>query len=606
MITDEHIEIKITLKNINHFIKYYKYIKLKDIIKVKPEELQKNSNVKVNVKCDICGLERRIKYQAYYKNINSCEEYHIYTCDKCSHVKIKSFNQKKWGVDYFSQTNEYTIKFKNTMMERYGVEYTLQSEELKNKAKKTNLKKFGYENIFKDKQRMKNIYLEKWGVDHPSKVEKIKNKIEQTNLKKFGYKYALSSPEIRDKITLTNNKKYGGHPMKNEAILNKLIKTNLAKYGYKYTFNNPDKINDIKKSNLLKWGVENYMMLEEIRDKFIISNDPNYIKYIGNSISQFICEKGHLFEINIDNYHSRKKNNTPLCTICNPIGDSRSIKEKQLVNYIKEIYNNTILENYRNGLEIDIYLPDLKLGFEFNGLYWHSELYRDKNYHLDKTNYFKEKGIQIIHIWEDNWDFKNEIIKSQISNWLGMTKNKIFARKCEIKEIKSSNKFLNKNHIQGSDRSSIKIGLFYNDDMVSIMTFDKFEGRKKMSENEWNLSRFCNKLEYNIIGGASKLLSYFITKYQPQRIVSYADQDWSNGNLYYKLGFNLVSISKADYKYIFNSKRIHKSRFKKSKLHIDESISESEFMKKSHILKIWDCGKIKFEFISIQQKYSLD
>jgi hypothetical protein len=170
MIINKSIEIKISKKNIDHFLCYHKDIKLRDIIQVDPNNLQKSSNVKVDVSCDVCGIERTIKYQAYIKNINSCEEYPIYTCDKCSHVKIKSFNQKKYGVDYFSQTDEYNDKFKSTMMERYGVEYTLQSEELRDKVKKTNLEKFGFENPFMDGDRIRKIFNDKYGVDHPSKL----------------------------------------------------------------------------------------------------------------------------------------------------------------------------------------------------------------------------------------------------------------------------------------------------------------------------------------------------------------------------------------------------------------------------------------------------
>ena len=119
------------------------------------------------------------------------------------------------------------------------------------------------------------------------------------------------------------------------------------------------------------------------------------------------------------------------------------------------------------------------------------------------------------------------------------------------------------------------------------MCFDRFEGRKTMLTKEWNLSRFCNKLGYSIIGGASKLLNYFIEVNSPNRIISYADKDWSVGELYEKLNFTKIYETNPDYKYISKKIRIHKSSFRKSRTGISE--------KDLNIPKIWDCGKIKFE-----------
>jgi hypothetical protein len=201
-----------------------------------------------------------------------------------------------------------------------------------------------------------------------------------------------------------------------------------------------------------------------------------------------------------------------------------------------------------------------------------------------------------MHIWEDDWVFKKAIIRSQIKNWLSLNENKIFARKCQVKDISNSKivtKFLNDNHIQGAVRSSLNLGLYLGDELVSVMVFDHFEGRKKMEKGGCNLSRFCNKLNTSVIGGASKLLKYFIKNYEVSRIISYADKDWSIGDLYKILNFQEINSSKPDYKYILDNKRIHKSRFRKSRL--DTNLSESQEMKKLHIKKIWDCGKIKFE-----------
>jgi hypothetical protein len=187
-------------------------------------------------------------------------------------------------------------------------------------------------------------------------------------------------------------------------------------------------------------------------------------------------------------------------------------------------------------------------------------------------------------------------------NRLQLTKTKIFARNCEIREIKDIlliKNFLNDNHIQGYVASSLKIGLYYNDELVSIMTFDHFEGRKKMEEDCWNLSRFCNKIDTNIVGGASKLLKYFIKYKNPIRIISFADKSWSNGSLYYKLGFYLKSTSYPNYSYFIDKRRINKQRYKKSnlvKMGYDINKPESKIMEDEFgTYKIFDCGQLKFE-----------
>jgi hypothetical protein len=141
------------------------------------------------------------------------------------------------------------------------------------------------------------------------------------------------------------------------------------------------------------------------------------------------------YEIDYDNYYKRTLRNTKTCTICYPISENSSIKELELRKYIESVYNGVIKNNYRDKYEIDIYLPELNLGFEFNGLYWHNSNKVDKNYHRRKLDFFKERNIRIYNIWEDDWDSKKDIIKSQIKNILKIIPNRIYARKCEIKEI---------------------------------------------------------------------------------------------------------------------------------------------------------------------------
>lgn len=443
---------------------------------------------------------------------------------------------KKWCSNKCSSNSEETKqKLKKTSLEKWGVEHYSKTDEYVQKVKMTSLERFGVDNYAKTDEfveKSKKTFLTKWGVDNFTKTSEYLEKSKKTSLKNWGVEFPIQSDIIKEKI---------------------------------------------KNSNIKKYGVSHILSYE-------------------SGLNLFHCDCGgdHTFEIKTDDYYGRLKSNNKLCTVCYPISSSSSIKETMLLDFIKSVYDGEIISNFRSGrLEIDIYLPELNIGFEFNGIWWHSDRYKDKWYHKKKTDYFKNIGIRIFHIWEDHWVNNLEILKSQIRNWLMISKYKIWARNCHIVELSNCSRFLNDNHIQGSDRSNIKIGLLYNGEVVSVMTFNKSEGRKKMTDDQWNLSRFCNKLDCNVIGGASKILKYFIKKWEPTRIISYADKDWSNGNLYLNMGFELLHETDPDYKYIINGKRLNKSRFRKSNLNTD--LSESEYM--SNIPKAWDCGKIKFELI---------
>jgi hypothetical protein len=313
------------------------------------------------------------------------------------------------------------------------------------------------------------------------------------------------------------------------------------------------------------------------------------------------CEKDS--EISKQLLYERHKRNYVICISCNPIGHSSSSGyESEICNFLNilniKYETNKKIPNKKS--EIDIYLPDFKLGIEFNGLYWHNELFKTKNYHLNKTIDCNTNGIELIHIFEDEWLYKKEIVLSIIKNRLGITGDRIYARKCEIKEInsKESKNFLNKNHIQGNVNSKVKIGLFYENKLVSLMTFSK--GRILMGgkNTEWELNRFCNVIGLNIVGGASKLLKYFIKKYEPNKIVSYSDVRIFDGGMYGKLGFERISQSKPNYWYVINDIRKHRFGFRKSiliKEGYDNNKTEREIMFDRGIYRIYDCGNIRWE-----------
>lgn len=281
-----------------------------------------------------------------------------------------------------------------------------------------------------------------------------------------------------------------------------------------------------------------------------------------------------------------------------------STYELEIINFIKSISDTEIVQLYRDKLEIDIYLPAFNLGIEFNGLIWHSyhpgtfpcfdtPEYVVKNRHVDKTNYFEERGIQILQIFENEWDEKKEIWKGVIKSKLRLNE-RIFARNCELRELKNKDvsEFLKENHLQGYIQSSISIGLFYKDELISVMTFSK---SRFNTSYDYELIRFCTKSGFTVVGAASKLLSYFRSKYEGT-IISYANRRWSNGNVYENLGFELKNTSKPNYFYFLNkSKMYSRNEFQKHKLKdklsvFDESLSEVQNMYNNGFRRIWDSG----------------
>ena len=197
---------------------------------------------------------------------------------------------------------------------------------------------------------------------------------------------------------------------------------------------------------------------------------------------------------------------------------------------------------------------------------------KPKKYHYNKWNECENLGISLIQIYEDDWKFKNKIVKSRIRNILGNTKNKIYARKCEIKQIlnfSNVESFLIENHLQDSIKSSHNFGLYYNDELVSIMTFENIK------EEIYEMVRFCNKVDFLVIGSAYRLFEYFIKLMKPDEIVSYSHNEWPE-KIYYEIGMDLECIKEESYWYVENEVR------------------KNEIKKDSKIIRIWGSGQKRF------------
>jgi hypothetical protein len=242
---------------------------------------------------------------------------------------------------------------------------------------------------------------------------------------------------------------------------------------------------------------------------------------------------------------------------------------------------------------LDIYLPEYKVAIEYNGLYWHNELRKDKNYHLDKTNKCLENGVRLIHVFEDEYENTPTIVKDRLKNMLGINK-RIYARKCEVKTIKptEANAFIKRYHIQGSGRANVHLGLWNDSELVAVMTF--LNGDISKGITDWELNRFCNKSGVTVVGGASKLFKYFTRHHNTETVISYADRRWSAVSPFYeKLGFDHTKDTVPNYWYILPNEmnRIHRYALRKPSGCVD---TERELRLSEGYLRIYDCGSSKY------------
>ena len=511
-------------------------------------------------------------------------------CPSCNQTKLEK-NVDSFEKGYFRACStqcaaanpERTRKYEATMMKNYGSTNFFTSEAGKKKQQD---------------------WCEKNGVSNAFQLQSVKDKAAATRKKNFGYEYTMQSPEKR-KLTSENYKKKTGydHQFENPEVIAKSMATKQEKKeaGIDVYAKN-------KQTNRMK-RYQKFLQNVEVQPLFTAEEFAalnGHTQY--TTLLRWRCLRcGSVFEAYIDPNFSSRESIPVRCLKCHPfsIVCGTSKMENELQDFINsfgfEVQCNT--KKVISPLEIDAYIPQKNIAFEFDGLYWHSEKKKDfsddfKYYHLAKTEMCESKGIHLVHIFEDEWLEKRAIAESRIKNLLGIFDLTVFARKCHVQEVDSATArtFLEANHIQGVVIAKVNLGLFAGEELVSLMTFSAPRFTKKF---EWELLRFCNKLGYHIPGAAGKLLKYFEKNWHPKSLISYADRRWSQGNLYKALGFKLDHISKPDYWYIKDQHRMSRVQFQKHKLKdklpvFDESLTEVQNMYSNGYSRIFDCGNFAF------------
>ena len=293
------------------------------------------------------------------------------------------------------------------------------------------------------------------------------------------------------------------------------------------------------------------------------------------------------------------------------IYENSSRFESEIYSYIHGLKEDILIEKGNreilNGKEIDIYLPEYRLGIEFNGNYWHSDIFKEPGYHQHKTLLAAQKGIRLIQIFEYEWgnDRKKELLKELIKNIITTNHVVIYARKCEIKQIniQDERSFLEENHLQGYISSKVALGLYYDNELVEIMTFGK---PRFNQEYEWEIIRLASKAGFSITGGAERLFKAFVDSHKPKNIVSYCDISKFTGGVYTKLKFIITKdgILRPNYVWVDAKTNRVVTRYQAQKHKLIESglgelgDTEKDIMENLGFIKVYDCGNLRFTWTS--------
>lgn len=321
---------------------------------------------------------------------------------------------------------------------------------------------------------------------------------------------------------------------------------------------------------------------------------PHHITNKGSKKVWWICDKSHEWAVSPGNRSRGEK-----CPICAATIFS-SKAEKDIQNYLSSLGIDFIINSRKildKNLELDIYVPEKKIVIEFNGLYWHSERSgKSKKYHYNKWFECKEKNIQLIQIWEDDWIRNPYLIKNMLAYKMGKFQTgKIYGRDTFVKSmaVTDAKQFLAENHIQGFASGSYYLGLKDSTDKnVALMVL------RKEQNNVLNITRFATSK--SVVGGFSKLLKYAEINYQPDSFITFSDHTISDGGLYEKNGFLADKELPPDYMYVVRGERKHKFGYRLEKfkndpsLKYEDGLTEQKLAMLNNLYRIWDAGKTRW------------
>ena len=515
------------------------------------DNLTNGSKKKICVRCDYCNEE----YDVIHRNrINSNKIVDKDCCMKCRQKKKEDVVKHKYGVTNVMHLDSTKKKIVETNRDKYGVDYATQSELVKNKIKTTCLEKYGVEQVLSDpkhREKCKDVIKEKYGVEHIQQNPEIKEKTLQTNLRKYNKNHYSQTQEYKDRIF----EKYGTRSVFGTDLVKEKIKnTMMSKYGVEHHM----KVPDIQKESHKK-GIETKKQNGQIKvfDGLTVSDMMEITGFSRSHMHNLIKEHGWEEAITM----------TPSMS--------------SLEVHMKNILENNSLE-YETQFKTGRYYTDFKVGnvlIECDGLYWHSDEHKQNDYHVKKRLHYIEQGYTPLFFRENEIKDKLPIVESILLHKLGISKRE-FARKLNLQWLTTSesSQFFNENHLMGSGRGKT-LGLVSDDGI--IMCAIQIVRRK---ETTYEVSRFCNKIGYTVVGGYSKVLKNFEKSNDMSVLFSFTDLRYGTGDHMGNFGF-VPTSNYNSFKWTNGSQVWNRMKYPGKK------------GRELGLFRIYDCGQLRYDKI---------
>jgi hypothetical protein len=465
---------------------------------------------------------------------------------------------ERYGATNVFQVDAVKQTIKSTIQNRFGVDSAMQAPAVKAKAVKTYRDKYGTDWVFSKnspvRHRIEDTWQQRWGVAHPPGHPDVVARANETRIQRYGAANQGATVEAKQKALITK---------RTDAL--KRMDEMLAKHGYQLIDNN------LLVDDLISNGAADALLLHTCGATSLLK-----ITCAGNVLTT--------------------------CKHCVPM----SRPEQELYEYVLTLTSNVFRHDRKllKPLEVDMFLPEHRLAIELNGVYWHKDTIGHDGatmYHMNKTDRAAKQDIQLMHIFDHEWNSQQEIIKSLLATRLGHAK-RVGARELKLVEVDRNEAidFFEANHLQGFINGQ-HIGLRAKD---GVLLMAMTVGGKRFSRHgELEIYRQATKQGVIVLGGLARLLTQLRKLHAGRKLITFVDRRFFTGKSYLRAGFKLIHISSPNYWYYKNGQLINRLAATMQKLPallgdaFSSDLTEQENMELNGWYKLSDSGNLKLELI---------